>query len=90
MNNLEKWTEISKGLYRYVIAAGCCYEIHIKRWYKNEPILKAESFLYIVGEWHDKKYGREYLDRDLLIHDCLQNCLNYAEKDNLENNSNLL
>ena len=27
MIKLENWTEITKGLYRYVVAASCCYEI---------------------------------------------------------------
>ena len=29
MNKLKNWTEVTKGLYRYVIGANVCYELHI-------------------------------------------------------------
>lgn len=29
MTDLKNWTEVTKGLYRYVLAANAAYEIHI-------------------------------------------------------------
>ena len=51
MIKLENWTEITKGLYRYVVAASCCYEIHIMYHAKGTNILTANASLYIVGDW---------------------------------------
>ena len=41
ISDLKKWTEIEKGLYRYVVAASVCYEIHIMYHSKNTDILKT-------------------------------------------------
>lgn len=46
MIKLENWTEITKGLYRYVVAASCCYEIHIMYHAKDTDILTANASLY--------------------------------------------
>ena len=51
MIKLENWTEITKGLYRYVVAASCCYEIYIMYHAKDTDILTANASLYIVGDW---------------------------------------
>lgn len=86
MDKLENWTEITKGLYRYVISAGCCYEIHIKCWDHNTDKLSANSELYIVGDWRSRD-GRSIFERESLFTGPLAACLEAAEKDNKENNS---
>ena len=63
MNNLENWTEITKGLYRYVVSAGCCYEIHIMYHAKDTDILTANASLYIVGDWASVKDNSKFLNR---------------------------
>ena len=50
MIKLENWKEVTKGLYRYVVSAGCCYEIHIMYHAKDTDILTANASLYIVGD----------------------------------------
>lgn len=54
MKELKNWKEITKGLYRYVVAANVCYEIHILYHAHETDILTAKSSLYIVGDWLDK------------------------------------
>ena len=44
MIKLENWTEVTKGLYRYVCSA-CCYEIHIIDHAKDTDILTANASL---------------------------------------------
>ena len=41
LKDLKKWTEVTRGLYRYVIAAKCCYELHILHWDHDTDILTA-------------------------------------------------
>ena len=61
MIKLENWREVTKGLYRYVISPGACYEIHIMHHSKNTDILTANASLYIVGDWHSSN-GSEYFE----------------------------
>ena len=87
MKNFENWKEITKGLYRYVIAANVCYEIHILYHSKDTPILTAKASLFIVGDWASKD-GSNFFEREcLLAEQPFQECLCLAEKDNSENNS---
>lgn len=88
MTDFNNWKEITKGLYRYVIAANVCYEIHVQEWYENlENILNAKSCLYIVGEWrlhnNDVLFKRELLARNRTLKECME-C---AKLDDQENNS---
>ena len=64
INNLENWYEVTRGLYRYVIASKACYELHILYWEDGTDILTAKSSLYIVGNWtsipeHTSFFSRE-------------------------------
>ena len=86
MNKLENWNEKTRGLYRYVICTGACYEIHIVHWCHKTDILTAKARLYIVGDWRDKD-GTNLFERELLLENTVQECLEYAVKDNAENNS---
>lgn len=85
MSNLEKWNEITKGLYRYVIGANACYEIHILYHDKKTDILTAKASLYIVGDWYDMT-GKSFFERECLLSEqSVFECLKFAEKDYKEN-----
>lgn len=84
MNKLENWKEVTKGLYRYVIAAGCCYEIHIMYHAKDTDILTANASLYIVGDWTSTKDNSKFFNRELLSNGTLASCLEKAVEDEEE------
>ena len=86
INNLDNWYEVTRGLYRYVVAANVCYEIHILYWADKTDILTAKSSLYIVGNWtkipeHVSFFSREVLLAEQPVFECLK----AAEKDYKEN-----
>ena len=87
MNKLENWNEVTRGLYRYVIAAGCCYEIHLLFWDHAKDIMSANAKLYIVGEWCTKTHT--VFEREELLTGPLAACLEAAVEDDKENNQNL-
>lgn len=66
MNNLENWNEITKGLYRYVIAANVCYEIHIIFHSLNTDISTAKASLFLAGSWNGSK-GESFFERECLL-----------------------
>lgn len=84
MIKLENWNEITKGLYRYVIGANCCYEIHVMYHAKGTDILTANASLYIVGDWFDSKDHSNYFERELLLNGPLCACLEKAVEDEKE------
>ena len=84
MNKLENWTEITKGLYQYVVAASCCYEIHIIYHAKSTDILTANASLYIVGYWTTANSNCSYFERELLLNGPLIACLEKAVEDEKE------
>ena len=84
LNKLENWKEVTRGLYRYVIAAKVCYEIHILTWNHKTDILSSNAKLYIVGEWD--KNRETVFERELLFAGPLASCLYFAIKDDKENN----
>lgn len=87
MEDFKNWTEITQRIYRYVIAAGCCYEIHILYYSRGSDILTAKANLYLVGDWHNKRTGDNYFERECLMeHQPVFECLAAAVKDNEENN----
>ena len=88
MIKLENWTEVTKGLYRFVIAAGCCYEIHIMYHSKETDILTANASLYIVGDWTSVDNDSKFFERELLLNGPLAACLEKAVEDNKEMNKN--
>lgn len=85
MNELKNWKEVTRGLYRYVIAANVCYEIHILTWNHATDILSANAKLYIVGEWDDHD-GTTAFEREELFTGPLTACLKAAVEDDKENN----
>lgn len=87
MIKFENWTEVTRGIYRYVIAAKCCYEIHVLYWSDGTDILTAKASLYLVGNWREKN-GNSYFEREcLLAEQPVFECLEAAIKDNKENNN---
>lgn len=85
MSELKNWTEVTRGLYRYVVAAKVCYEIHILYHAYGTDILTAKASLYLVGCWNGKSGG--YFERECLLSEQpVFECLKMAQKDNEENN----
>ena len=93
IDDIKNWKEITRGIYRYVIAAGVAYEIHILYWNHKTDLLDANAKLFIVGEWYEKEkdsfFEREELTSPAVISTVLE-CLELAKRDNEENNKNLL
>lgn len=84
INKLENWREITKGLYRYVVAANCCYEIHVMYHAKETDILTANASLYIVCDWISAKNNSNFFERELLLNGPLCACLEKALEDEKE------
>ena len=86
IRELDNWYEVTNGLYRYVVAAKVCYEIHILYWANGTDILTAKASLYLVGNWtsipeHESFFSREILLAEQPVFECLK----AAEKDYKEN-----
>ena len=76
IKNLENWKEVTKGLYRYVVAANACYEIHLLYHELYTDIMTAKASLFIVGDWLTKNgsfFERECLMKEKPLFECL-NC----------------
>lgn len=87
MIKLENWTEITKGLYRYVVSANACYEIHIMFHDLKTDILSANCDLYIVGGWVAED-GSVFFEREHLLNGPLAACLEKAVEDDKESGDN--
>ena len=86
MNDLKNWKEVTRGLYRYVIAPGAAYEIHIIYWDHSTDILSANASLFIVDDWRTKD-GKNITERECLLANApLAACLVKAVEDDKENN----
>ena len=86
MKDINNWKEVTKGIYRYVIAAGACYEIHINYWDHLTDIKTSNATLFLVGDWHNS--GENFFERETLLDSQpLVECLSAAEKDYKENMS---
>ena len=89
IKDLKNWVEVTRGIFRYVIAAGACYEIHLEHHYLSTYIMTAKASLYIVGEWcpKAKNYDEDYFSRECLLeHQTVQECLEAAALDDATNN----
>lgn len=78
MNDFNNWNEVTKGLYRYVIAANVCYEIHIEYHGKGTDILTAKASLFIAGDWNGD--GKSFFERECLLQsqpvfECVKNAI---------------
>jgi len=86
INNLQNWNEVTKGLYRFVIAAGACYEIHLLRHEHNTPIEDATATLFIVGDWFEGTTSKDVFTREaLVVEQPVSICLAGAHQDYLSN-----
>lgn len=85
-NDINKWTEVTKNLFREVVASGVCYEIVITHKNKDEDINKAQAMLFIVGDW--KEDNTYFFEREILLNDTVEKCLIKAIEDykHMENN----
>ena len=81
MIKLKNWTEVTKGLYRYVVAASACYEIHIMYHAKDTDVLTANASLYVVGEWISLENDSKFFERKLLLNGSVMACLEKAVED---------
>lgn len=75
ISDLNEWKEVTKGLYRYVLSPGSCYEIHIIYRNHKTDILSAKASLYIVGDWRSedgKYFERECLEENSMLAVCLE------------------
>ena len=85
MNDLNNWKEVTRGIFRYVVAAKVCYEIHILYHIHNTDILTAKASLFLVGEWSGS--GLDFFERECLLNEQpVFECLAHAVKDDKENN----
>lgn len=85
MQDLNNWKEITKGLYRYVVGANVCYEIHINIRKFDTPLVKANASLFLVGEWIDKN-GVNFFSRECLLEkQSVSECIEKAIQDYKEN-----
>jgi hypothetical protein len=84
MNDLKNWGEVTRGLYRYVIAAKVCYEIHVLYHEEGTGIESARANLYIAGDWNGSK--KNFFERErILCDEPVLNCL-YAAVEDYKNN----
>ena len=82
MKDLKNWTEVTKGLYRYVIAANVCYELHILHWDFDTDILTAKASVFLAGDWRQTN-GNSFFEREAILEEQpVFECLAAAEKDN--------
>ena len=87
MDELKNWTKVTRGLYRYVLAPTCCYEIHVHYWENGTDILTARASVFIVGNWHTRA-GKSFFERECILADqSISECLEAAVKDNGDNNN---
>lgn len=86
IKELDSWYEVTDGLYRYVVAAKVCYEIHILYWGDDTDILTAKASLYLVGNWTRIPEHASFFSREILLAEQpVLECLAAAEKDYKEN-----
>lgn len=85
MKDLNNWCKVTKGLYRFVVSANACYEIHINICKVDEPILTTNSSLFLVGDFYDKNKVNFFVRQCLLENRAVQKCIEKAIQDYKEN-----
>ena len=86
IGELKNWTEVTRGIYRYVIAAGACYELHILRHEQGQKIEEAQATVFIVGDWYEATTGKDAFIREALVsNQTVSVCLAAALQDYLSN-----
>lgn len=82
----QSWREIDKGYYRFVYAAGACYEIMVT-FSKNcdiDDLNDAMATLYSTGTWRNED-GKSVFEREQLFQGTITECMFAAKKDYEEN-----
>ena len=83
MKDLNNWKEVTKGLYRFVVASNVCYEININIHQFKTPLIKANASLFLVGDWIDKDgvsfFARECLLEKQSVSDCIERAIKNYE-----------
>lgn len=81
---LKNWKEVTLGLYRYVVAACACYELHILYHSMGTDIMTAKASLFLVGSWHNE-HGNNWFERECMlserpVFECLEAAANDWEE----------
>ena len=85
VKDLRNWAEITRGLYRYVVSARVCYEIHLLYWDKLDDISNAKASAYVVSEWRDKNKHNLFERECLVAEKSITKCLEIIEADVIAN-----
>lgn len=85
MKDLANWTELMKGIYRYVLAANACYEIHVIKHPASVQVKDATADLYLVGDWYNIEGDNEFTRECLVSNSTVAKCLAVAHQDYLSN-----
>lgn len=85
MKDLANWSEPMRGIYRYVLAAGACYEIHITKHPAFLDVKEASANLYIVGDWYNTEGDNEFTRELLISNMTVEQCVAGAFQDYLSN-----
>lgn len=79
IKDLNNWKEVTKGLYRHIVGANVCYEIHINIYKHNTPVSTANASLFLVGDWRDKNgvsfFSRECLLEKQSVSECIEKAI---------------
>lgn len=91
IKDFKNWIEVTRGIFRYVIAAGAAYEIQLEHHYVDTDVLTAKASLYIAGDWcpavKEGEVRHDYFSRECLLeHQTVQECLEAAALDDATNN----
>lgn len=82
--DLNNWSNINKGIYRYVLAANVAYEIILSHHLCDTDVSEATASLYVAGDWHSK--DGDYFERECLAENkTVRECLEAAAKDYADN-----
>lgn len=84
ISDLKEWIEVTAGIYRFVLSAGACYEIHVTYHRHGADVLNAKANLYIVGDWCTTN-GSVFERECLLFGKTVLDCINKAVEDYKEN-----
>ena len=88
IEKIELWTEVTSGIFRYIVAANACYEIHVIHHDWGTDLLTATASLYIAGDWQG---DQPYFERECLLFERpLSECIEFAIKDYKENNRGIV
>lgn len=84
IKDLQNWSNLNKGIYRYVLAANVAYEIFISHHIFDTDVSEATASLYVAGDWHSK--DGDYFERECLAENkTVRECLEAAAKDYADN-----